>query len=126
MPDSGGADASDASFPKPSTDENKPVSRALVRQLEETNDRGLVARWSKHFGFVSLHDPTAGTWHDLQTKDAPDWARSEAFRRKALYRDGDRQAYQLTSYQMERIWEAEQGDEEDVGIVDDHPLPGEE
>lgn len=27
------------------------------------NKRGLIIRWSKHPGWISLHDPTTGEWH---------------------------------------------------------------
>jgi hypothetical protein len=41
------------------------------------------------------------------TNDAPDWAKREAFKRKELYRDGNRKAYRLTAREMEEIWEKE-------------------
>ena len=88
----------------------------------EANRLGLIATWSAEFGFVSIHDPTVGEWHDLRTADAPDWAVSEARKRKELYRDGNRKAYRLTSREMEEIWEAEHLASEDEGIVEDHPL----
>jgi hypothetical protein len=60
-------------------------------------------------------------WWDLQTKDAPAWALSEARKRKELYKDGNRKAYRLTSREMGEIWEAERPDLE-VGIVEDYPV----
>ncbi len=71
------------------------------------SELGLVAMWSREFGYISIHDPTAGEWYDLQTKDAPDWAVREARRRKELYKDGNRKAYRLTAREMEDIWEKE-------------------
>jgi hypothetical protein len=78
------------------------------RHLEEAGELGLVARWSKHFGCISVHDPTEGTWHDVAVEDAPAWAKNEAFTRKELYKAGYRRAYGLTARQMEELREAEQ------------------
>jgi len=83
--------------------------------------RGLVARWSKAFGYIAIHDPITGQWHDLPTKDAPDWARREAHKRKELWRGGNKQAFDLARAQMEEIWEAEHPPEEE-GIVEEHPI----
>ena len=82
---------------------------------------GLVSTWSVEFGYLSLHDPTSGEWHDLQTKEAPDWVVREARKRKELYRDGDRKAFRLTSREIGKILEAERPPEEE-GIVEDHPV----
>jgi hypothetical protein len=82
---------------------------------------GLVATWSVDFGYVSLHDPIAGEWHDIPTKDAPAWAKAEAFRRRGLYKSGNWKAYSLTANEMEKLWEAEHLAEEE-GIVEEHPL----
>src|SRR5215212_9204083 len=38
----------------------------------EAEQLGLVATWSIQFGYISLHNPTSGEWHDLRTEDAPD------------------------------------------------------
>ncbi len=85
------------------------------------SELSLIATWSREFGYVSIHDPTAGEWYDLRTKDAPDWAVREARRRKELYKDGNRKAYRLTSREMEEDWEAERVPESE-GIVEDHPV----
>ena len=77
------------------------------------------------FGYVRLHDPTTGEWHDVATDDAPTWAKREAFKRKELYRDGNCKAYSLTSREMEEIWAAERVPELE-GIVEDHPVEEEE
>lgn len=97
------------------------VPSFIARELDDAAELGLVAKWSKHFGYVSLHDPTTGEWYDLRIKDAPSWAKWEASKRKELYRDGNREAYRLTSQEMEEIWEAEHPVEE-VGIVEDYPV----
>jgi hypothetical protein len=87
----------------------------------EAERLGLVATWSIEFGYVSLHDPTTGEWHDLRTEDAPGWAKREAFKRKELYKDGNRKAYRLTSREMEELWEVERVPEPE-GIIEDHPI----
>jgi hypothetical protein len=104
-----------------------PPSRRRTRRLSpeersRARRRGVVAKWSPEFGFVSIHDPSSGEWHDVAVKDAPRWARWEARKRKELYRAGDRRAYELTSRHMAQIWEAElEREEVDEGIVEEHP-----
>ncbi|MBA3474948.1 MAG: hypothetical protein H0T57_17290 [Rubrobacter sp.] len=78
-----------------------------TRKLEYASELGLVARWSHEFGYISVHDPTTGEWHDVATNEVPDWAKREAFKRKELYRDGNRKAYRLTAREMEEIYEQE-------------------
>ena len=39
------------------------------QELEEANKRGLVIQWSKHPGWISLHDPTTGEWHDVRVSE---------------------------------------------------------
>src|SRR3712207_1275590 len=39
------------------------------RRLEEADRRGFAARRSKEPGWISLHDPLTGEWHDFPTKD---------------------------------------------------------
>ncbi len=87
----------------------------------EAEALGLVATWSVDFGFVSMHDPTSGEWHDLPTKEAPEWAAREARKRKELYRDGNRKAFRLTSREIGKILEAVRPVEEE-GIVEEHPV----
>lgn len=87
----------------------------------EAAELGLVASWSAEFGYVSIHDPIEGVWWDVQVKDAPDWAVSEARKRKELYRDGSRRAYRLTSREIGEIW-ADDHRDHDEGIVEDHPV----
>ena len=101
----------------PPDDDVPPFVR---KELERASELGLVARWSRHFGYVSIHDPTTGEWWDLQTKDAPVWAKWEAHKRKELRKDGDTRAHELTSRDMEEIWEAERQGEE--AIVEEHPI----
>ena len=99
-----------------------PISASSKTSKTIEADRlGLVVTRSGEFGFVSIHNPTTGEWHDLPTKDAPDWAGREARKRKELYRSGNRKAYRLTSLEMEEIWKTERPVEEE-GIVEDHPV----
>jgi len=83
---------------------------------------GLIATWSVEFGYVSLHDPTTGEWHDLKTSVAPEWAVGEAKQRKELYKSGNRRAYRLAARDMEDLWKSNQPCEE--GIVEDYPPEG--
>jgi hypothetical protein len=83
---------------------------------------GLIAAWSAEFGYVSLHDPTTGVWHDLKTTVAPEWAVGEARKRKELYKSGNRRAYRLSARDMEDLWKSDQPSEE--GIVEDYPVEG--
>jgi hypothetical protein len=39
------------------------------RRLEEAGRRGFVARRSREPGWISLHDPTTGEWHDFPARD---------------------------------------------------------
>ena len=36
------------------------------KRLEEADRRGLVIRWSREQGWISLHDPTTGEWHEVK------------------------------------------------------------
>ena len=104
---------------------NLPPATSRADKTDKTTEDlglGLVATWSGEFGYVSLHDPTSGEWHDLHWKDAPGWAKWEARKRKELYGDGNRKAYRLTSREMAQIWEAENSSSADEGIVEDHPV----
>jgi hypothetical protein len=110
--------------PPPETNDPPPdfIIRARERRAKQAAEVGLVAKWSKHFGYITIHDPTSGERHDLTRKDAPPWAKWEARRRKALWKAGDRRASDLTSAQMEKIWEAEYPPDPGL-IVEEHPLP---
>ena len=99
----------------------KPVPEFVRHDLECAAELGLVAKWSGEFGYISVHDPTVGEWHDLQIKDATGWSLGEARKRKELYRSGNRKAYRLTSREMEKLWEADHPVVEE-GIIEDHPL----
>jgi hypothetical protein len=101
--------------------ENSAFS-GTAQSTTEAEDVGLVAAWSVEFGFISVHDPTTGGWHDLHWKDVAGWARREARKRKELYGDGNRRAHRLTLREMGEIWAAENPPAEDAGIVEAHPV----
>jgi hypothetical protein len=103
------------------SDDRQNVAVKTAKTPSEAEHLGLIAMWSVEFGYVSLHDPTTGEWHDVRTKEAPSWALWEARKRKELYKDGNRKAYRLTSRDMEDIREAEFLSEPE-GIVEDHPI----
>lgn len=112
--------------PAPSEDSTPAfIVRTRERRARRAGEVGLVARWSKHFGFVSIHDPNTGEWHDLGWKVAPSWAKWEAVKRKELGRGGDGRAADLTASEIREIWEAENLAAKDEGIVEDHPVDGE-
>jgi hypothetical protein len=46
------------------------IPRFIEQVLERASELGLVARWSREFGFISIHDPTTGEWHDIPMKEA--------------------------------------------------------
>ena len=59
--------------------------RALIRhlererkRLEEANRRGLVIKWSREPGYISLHDPTTGEWHEVLSSECPPWILEDA------------------------------------------------
>ena len=39
------------------------------RRLEEADRRGLVIRWAKEPGYVAIHDPTTGEWHEVRAAE---------------------------------------------------------
>jgi hypothetical protein len=107
-------------------DQNPQTPEKLTVKTSKTpepTELGLVATWSAEFGYVSLHDPTTGEWHDLKTSIAPEWAVGEARKRKELYKSGNRRAYRLSARDMEDLWKSDQPPEE--GIVEDYPVEGE-
>ena len=67
---------------------HETVSRhkhALIRLLERERQRleeaeriGLLIRWSKAPGYVAIHDPTTGDWHEILPSECPTWVIEEA------------------------------------------------
>jgi hypothetical protein len=63
--------------------------RALIRllererrKLEEAEIRGLVIRFSREPGYLSVHDPTTGDWHELPASGCPPWMLDDARARR--------------------------------------------
>ena len=120
-----------AHFNLPAPPEAEPAflkeERRLKAEATGAGRLGLVAKWANYElakGHVSIFDPVEGEWHDVPWKDAPSWAKWEAPKRAALYKAGDRRAYDLTSLQMHDLWEREHPPEEE-GIVEDYGIEGE-
>ena len=57
------------------------LERERIR-LEEANQRGLVIRWSRELGYISIHDPTTGEWHEVPASGCPPWVLDEAKARR--------------------------------------------
>ena len=99
------------------------IPRFVRQELERASELGLAAKWSIEFGYISMHDPLSGEWHDLPTKEAPSWAKWEAGKRKELNKAGNHRASRLTSRELERIWEEERvPTPPEEGIVEEHPV----
>jgi hypothetical protein len=53
--------------------ENKQAIIKLLewegRKLREADRRGLVIEWSKERGWIALHDPTTGEWHEVKAAE---------------------------------------------------------
>jgi len=43
--------------------------RQEQQELEEANKRGLIIQWSNKPGWISLHDPTTGEWHEVRASE---------------------------------------------------------
>ena len=50
--------------------------RALIRLLErerrklqKADRRGLVIKWASEPGYVAIHDPTTGEWHEVKASE---------------------------------------------------------
>lgn len=59
--------------------------RALIRHLERERQRleavdrrGLVIKWAKAPGYLALHDPTTGEWHEVPAPGCPPWILEDA------------------------------------------------
>ena len=63
----------------------RPLIRLLERErlrLEEADRRGLMIRWSREPGYISIHDPTTGEWHELKASGCTLWVLDEAKARR--------------------------------------------
>lgn len=68
--------------------------RALIRhlererrRLEEADRRGLIIKWNREPGYISLHDPTTGEWHDVRQSECPSSIVESAKARRRLGRE---------------------------------------
>jgi hypothetical protein len=52
------------------------------KKLEEADRRGLVIGWSRESGYVSIHDPTTGEWHEVPASGCPPWVLDHAKARR--------------------------------------------
>jgi hypothetical protein len=105
--------------PGPSQKSAQVGTAKTAKTHSEAEDRGLVATWATTFGFVAIHDPLTGEWHDVKTKEAPGWAIAEAGLRKRLYKGGDRRAYAHSAKKMQEVWESEHPPTAEEGIVEE-------
>ncbi len=39
------------------------------KRLEEADRRGLVIKWAREPGYISLHDPITGEWHEIKASE---------------------------------------------------------
>jgi len=64
----------------------RDLIRLLERErlrLEEADRLGLVIRWSREPGWISLHDPATGEWHEIrETECLPSMVESARARRR--------------------------------------------
>jgi hypothetical protein len=62
--------------------ENKrDIIRLFERErlkLKAADRRGLIIRWAKEPGYIALHDPTTGEWHEVTASGCPPWIVDEA------------------------------------------------
>jgi TubC N-terminal docking domain len=71
--------------------ENKPAIVKLLqwekRKLGEADRRGLLVEWARERGWIALHDPTTGEWHEVRASECLPWivdvANARARRRSA-------------------------------------------
>ncbi len=104
------------------------AKRRLRARTSGARYRGLVAKWAPHDtakGYVAIHDPIECEWHEVSGADAPAWAKREAGLRARLYREGLRDAYDLTSRQIARFRRDKGLRRGDIGIVEEFPIEGE-
>ncbi|MBX6763931.1 MAG: hypothetical protein IRY88_09670 [Rubrobacteraceae bacterium] len=48
------------------------------KRLEDADRRGLLIKWSRERGYVSIHDPTTGEWHEVKASECPPWVLEDA------------------------------------------------
>jgi hypothetical protein len=58
------------------------------RRLEEAERRGLVIKYARELGWIALHDPTSGEWHEVLASECPPWILESAKAEKRGKRSG--------------------------------------
>jgi hypothetical protein len=58
------------------------------RKLEKADQRGLVIKWAKELGWIALHDPTSGEWHEVSASECPQWILEAAKAERQAKRSG--------------------------------------
>jgi TubC N-terminal docking domain len=48
------------------------------KKLEEAEGIGLLIKWSKEPGYIAIHDPTTGDWHEVLAPECPPWVIEDA------------------------------------------------
>jgi hypothetical protein len=48
------------------------------KKLEEGERIGLLIKWGRAPGYVAIHDPTTGDWHEVLASESPPWVIEEA------------------------------------------------
>ena len=110
------------------------VKKGREHRQRSALELGLIARWARDRGYVSLHDPVSGEWYDVTYQDCPGWAKREAGKRSALRKAGDCHLYTREEFEAlleeERQEASERTDASDAitekGIVYADYLPDEE
>lgn len=53
--------------------DNKSAILAMLardkRKLEVAGERGLIIRYAKEPGWIALHDPNTGNWHEVRERE---------------------------------------------------------
>jgi hypothetical protein len=48
------------------------------QRLEAAERLGLLITWSKLPGYIAIHDPTTGDWHEVLASECPPWVIEDA------------------------------------------------
>lgn len=58
------------------------------RRLDVADRRGLIVKWAKEPGYLTIHDPTTGEWHELSAKNCPPWMLEDAKAHRRRRKEG--------------------------------------
>ncbi len=56
-------------FPLISRHKHALIRHLERKRLEEAERLGLIIKWSREPGYVALHDPTTGEWHEVRAEE---------------------------------------------------------